>query len=214
MMPSRATLTFAELDRDVGSLIAAHPSAARTAGRPAGDTGPLRRSIIVLMSTAWENYVEQATREAFDVVIRAVGDDHSKLLGDVRSGLAALTKNNPWALAGDAWKTEAEKLVERQVSALNNAGPGQINGLFHFAFGLTDFVESLGWQGQPAGKVASQLGVLINEIRGDIVHRGTTTHRLNKRDVESWRTFVKRVVAATDVALADAINTNYGVRPW
>ena len=47
---------FDSLMQDVRNLDALHPAVKGTPGRPPGDTGPLLRSMVVLLHTAWENW--------------------------------------------------------------------------------------------------------------------------------------------------------------
>jgi hypothetical protein len=61
--------TYDSLIQDVQNLITLHPSAEGTRGRPAGDTGPRLRSAVVLVHTAWENYVERVAVEGLDFVL-------------------------------------------------------------------------------------------------------------------------------------------------
>lgn len=83
--------TYSNLLQDVQSV--ATLQTAREGGRPPGDTGPLRRSIVVL-HTAWENYVEEVAVEGSDFYFASIGSDHSLLPHPLRSKLGSL--KNPW----------------------------------------------------------------------------------------------------------------------
>jgi len=65
--------TYDSLIQDVQNLITLHPSTEGTRGRPAGDTGPLLRSAVVLLHTAWENYVERVAVEGLDFLLGQIG---------------------------------------------------------------------------------------------------------------------------------------------
>jgi hypothetical protein len=67
------------LIQDVQNLMTLHPSTAGTRGRPVGDTGPLLRSALALLHTAWENYVERVAIEGPDFLLGQIGSDHTKL---------------------------------------------------------------------------------------------------------------------------------------
>src|ERR1700683_1711879 len=95
---SQASQTYDSLIQDVQNLITLHPSTEGTRGRPAGDTGPLLRSAVVLLHTAWENYVERVAIEGLEFLLGQIGSDHPKLHHALEQKLAAL--KNPWALAG------------------------------------------------------------------------------------------------------------------
>jgi hypothetical protein len=82
--------TFDSLIKDVQNLITLHPSSTESRGRPAGDTGPLLRSAIVLLHTAWENYVEQVSLEGLNFLLQQIGDDHRLLPEPLEQRLSAL----------------------------------------------------------------------------------------------------------------------------
>ena len=99
------------LDPGRPELDSLHPSTQGTRGRPAGDTGPLLRSAVVLLHTAWENYVERMAIEGLEFLLGQIGSDHPKLHHALEQKLAAL--KNPWALAGTGWGTPADKYCDR-----------------------------------------------------------------------------------------------------
>lgn len=213
-MPSKGVDAFTELDRDVTNLLSLHPAEKGTPGRPKGDTGPLLRSTVVLIATAWETYVEQAVSQAFEHALDAIGEDHTKVLGQVRPAVENAGKKDPWSVSGLGWKTVAAQLVDARVKALNNAGPGQVNGLVYYALGFPDFLSSVSWQGMSATKITKELGELINDTRGDIVHTGKTRTRLGKSAVERWQNFMAQLVTNFDRQLANEVVDRYGSAPW
>ena len=109
--------TYHSLQQDAQNFVTLHPSQSGTAGRPAGDTGPLLRSTIVLLHTAWKNYVEQLAVEGLEAVLTWAGSDDSKLHTAMREKLGAL--KDPWALAGSRWQTKARAAVQNEAGRLN-----------------------------------------------------------------------------------------------
>jgi hypothetical protein len=152
--------------------------------------------------------------EAFRFALDAIHADHTKLLGGVRSGVESAGKKDPWVVSGLGWKNVASQLVEGKIKELNNAGPGQVVGLVHYALGIPDILAAVSWQSMNSGKVISELGTLINDVRGDIVHTGKTNVPLGKSTVERWQNFVSQLVKYFDRALAKEVEARYGLSPW
>ncbi|WP_157184003.1 HEPN domain-containing protein [Nocardia takedensis] len=189
-------MTYLTLRQDVQNLLVAHPSQSGSPGRPAGDTGPLLRSAIVLMHTAWENYVEQTAIQGLDDLLRRIGSDHTKLPRELRSELGK-TKN-PWALAGDGWKAAAKNAVAREADQLNTPTVEKTENLLNLAIGLPTALHTVSWQGTSNQKVRASLDEFVTKLRGEIVHKGTTPGRLHKGEVEGWIKFFDRLVSQLD----------------
>ncbi|MFC3965793.1 HEPN domain-containing protein [Nocardia jiangsuensis] len=181
---------------DVKNLLVAHPAQSGSPGRPAGDTGPLLRSSIVLLHTAWENYVEQIAIEGLNDLLKQIGSDHTRLPHRLRSELGAA--KNPWALAGDSWKTEARAAVEREAHRLNTPNVANTEKLLDLAVGLPNALHSVSWRGVSNQKVRDNLDEFVHEIRGEIVHKGITPGPLHKAGVEGWIRFFDRLVSQVD----------------
>ncbi|MBF4575180.1 HEPN domain-containing protein [Frondihabitans sp. VKM Ac-2883] len=76
MGDSRAySTTLASLMEDVRRLLAFYPNANDSSETTDNEAGPLLRSAVVLLHTAWENYVEQLAVEGF---IQGTGPTRSK----------------------------------------------------------------------------------------------------------------------------------------
>ncbi|MFI2478763.1 HEPN domain-containing protein [Nocardia xishanensis] len=193
--------TYLSLMQDVQNLLVAHPAQGGSPGRPAGDTGPLLRSAIVLLHTAWENYVEQVAVEGLDGLLKRIGSDHTKLPHRLRSELG--TVKNPWALAGDGWKSEARAAVEREANRLNTPNVSNTQKLLDLAIGLPTVLRSVSWRGASNQKVLDNLDEFVHNIRGEIVHKGTTSGPLHKGGVEGWINFFNRLVSQIDSTILD-----------
>lgn len=87
---SLRTETFIPLLHGAQNLVTLHPSQQGAPGRPPGDTGPLLRSTVVLVHTAWENYVEQIALEGLDFLLTQIGSDHRKLSATMLTKLGNL----------------------------------------------------------------------------------------------------------------------------
>ncbi|HEU0102375.1 MAG TPA: hypothetical protein VFR07_08665 [Mycobacteriales bacterium] len=53
-----------------------------------------------------------------------------------------------------------------------------------------DVLDSVRWQVAATPTAQAELTELVNDIRGEIVHRGTTPGNLNLPGVHSWRRFL------------------------
>lgn len=189
-------MTYLSLMQDVQNLLVAHPAQDGSPGRPAGDTGPLLRSAIVLLHTAWENYVEQVAVEGLENLLKQIGSDHTELPHRLRSELG--TVKNPWVLAGDGWKSEARAAVEREANRLNTPNVSNAEKLLDLAIGLPDALHGVSWRGTSNQKVLANLDEFVHNIRGEIVHKGTTPGPLHKGGVEGWINFFDRLVSQID----------------
>jgi hypothetical protein len=204
--------TYDSLILDVQNLITLHPSAKGTRGRPAGDTGPLLRSAIVLIHTAWENYVERVAIEGLDFLLGQIEFDHTKLHHALEQKLAAL--KNPWALAGTGWQSEARNAVDREAGRLNTPNVENTEQLLDLAIGLSDALHNISWPKMGKAKVLVNVDVFVHDIRGEIVHRGTTPGPLHKSGVESWVNFFDGLVSRLDKKIGTHLETGTGTAPW
>ncbi|MEV4211172.1 HEPN domain-containing protein [Micromonospora sp. NPDC049662] len=212
-MPSNATLVFEKLEQDVNALLTLH-SGAGSPGRPKGNNGPLLRSALVVLVTAWENYVEQVLSEAIDHVIPTIAADPTLLSPLLEEAVANKAAKSVWAVIGDGWLDVARKRVSHEIYTLNNAASRQVNDLVKKVLGIENILDAVNWQQYDAAKAQVELTSLVNDIRGEIVHRGTTPGSLHLAGVESWRSFMNNLVCCFDDALAEAVAKRFGSRPW
>jgi hypothetical protein len=204
--------TYDSLVQDVQNLITLHPSTEGTRGRPAGDTGPLLRSAVVLLHTAWENYVECMAVEGLDFLLGQIGSDHTKLHHALEQKLAA--SKNPWALAGTGWQAEARNAVGREAGRLNTPNVENTEKLLDLAIGLPDALHGISWPKVGKAKVLVNVDEFVHDIRGEIVHRGATPGPLHKGGVKSWIKFFDGLVSRLDEKIGMHLETETGARPW
>jgi hypothetical protein len=204
--------TYDSLIQDVQNLITLHPSAEGTRGRPAGDTGPLLRSAVVLLHTAWENYVERVALEGLDFSLSRIGSDHTKLHHALKQKLAAL--KNPWALAGSGWQTEARHAVASEAGRLNTPNVENTERLIDLAIGLPDALHDISWPKMAKVSVLANVDEFVHDIRGEIVHKGTTPGPLHKAGVKSWINFFDGLVSRLDARIGKHLDTETGTAPW
>ncbi|BCJ65652.1 HEPN domain-containing protein [Polymorphospora rubra] len=212
-MPSNATLVFEKLEQDVNALLTLHTGCG-SPGRPKGDNRPLLRSALVVLVTAWENYVEQVLSEATDHVIPTIAADPTLLSPFLREAVANKAEKSVWAVIGDGWLDVARKRLNHEIGTFNNAASRQVNDLTRKVLGIESILDAVNWQQYDAMKAQAELTALVNDIRGEIVHRGTTPSSLHLAGVKSWQSFMNNLVRCFDEALAEAVAMRYGSRPW
>ena len=54
----------------------------------------------------------------------------------------------------------------------------------------------------------------VHDIRGEIVHRGTTLGPLHKGGVKEWISFFDGLVSRLDEKIGTHLETETGVAPW
>lgn len=90
---------------------------------------------------------------------------------------------NPWALAGTGWQAEARNAVGQQVGRLNTPNVENTEKLLDLAIGLPDALHDVSWPKMGEAKALANVDEFAQDIRGEIVHRGTTPWTAPQR----WR---------------------------
>lgn len=192
---------------DVASLLEHHPAQADPKpGRPAGPGyGHLLRSGVALCYTAWEVYVEEALLETVELLMEDT--EPVDLPGTLREWVAE-AKPSPWAFVGDEWRSEVITLVARRIEGddkgrygFNTASVGNVDGLYRQVLGVSP-ICGVKWKGRSNAMVRREISQLV-EIRGEIVHKGTTPSALNLNGVRTWSDFVTRVCDKFDDQLVE-----------
>lgn len=199
----RAKLVLA----DVESLIEHHPAQGDPKpGRPAGaGYGHLLRSGVALCYTAWEVYVEEALVETVELLTETVSPAE---LPETFREWVVTAKPSPWAFVGDGWRDEAVALVRARIEGdgkgrfgFNTASVGNVEGLYQQVLGIAP-IYAVKWRGRSNEMVRRDVSDLV-EIRGEIVHKGTTPGALNLKGVRSWADFVTRLCEKFDEQLIE-----------
>lgn len=100
-------------------------------------------------------------------------------------------------------------------AGLNTPNCENTETLIAFATGLDDALAGLAWQRhQDSQQNRDDLDEFVHDIRGQIVHKGTTPDRLNKGGVKSWISFIQHVSEGVDLKLADHLESESCTRPW
>jgi hypothetical protein len=195
---------------DVDALLSMHPGYGTRAWR-GGRTGALLRATTVFMVTAWENYIEDVIRESFHSVLPSISQDPALLSRFLRDAVGRKASSNVWDVVGDGWLSAAEAAVSHEIESLNNPSASQVNGLVNKVLGFANFLDTIDCDGVQGLSAADSLTRLVNEIRGEIVHKGHTSEPLRTADVRTWKLFLERLVPAFGEELEIAVLAQYGV---
>ena len=207
---SNAYMVFTTILADVRVLSDFHPTQGAR-GRPKGDTRPLLRAMVVNLVTAWENYVEALATENTTEMLRRVDGEHQKLPGWLVHEVAIRNKDEPWNLAGDGWLRVVTELVEAQVSKLNTPSAENVDQLFARTLSISKMLSGCYWQKSSAPRVRRELDSLVLDVRGEIVHKGTTPTSLSLQGVRDWINFIEMLVDKFDRSMMTRFDAAYPI---
>ena len=197
----------ANLLSDVDSLLENHPaSKGPKPGKPAGPGyGPLLRSGTALCYTAWEVYVEEALIETVEWLLENLQPQE---LPQAMRDWVAKESSDPWAFVGDSWRSEVLRLVRNRVEGdaqgrrgFNTASVHNVKSLYREILGF-DPLQGIRWQNKSNTAVRADIALLV-QVRGEIVHKGTTPGALNLGGVRGWADFVRRLTEKFDGCLVE-----------
>lgn len=207
-MNSGAALNAAEsLLGDVDSLLDHHPAQKDPKpGKPPGPGyGPLLRAGTALCYTAWEVYVEEALLETVQWLL---DNSSAEDLPQALRTWVAEQSGDPWEFVGDSWRSAVLELVRSRLEGdgqgrygFNTASVPNVEGLYNQILGFNPLRE-IRWQKKANRSVRKDISDLV-EVRGEIVHRGTTPGALALGGVRAWADFVRRLTVKFDEKLVE-----------
>jgi hypothetical protein len=150
-------------------------------------------------------YVEEALLETVEwLVTQRPADEIPQAL---RSWVIE-QHEDPWTFVGDAWQAAIPALVRSRLEGddqgrygFNTASVAKVEALYSQILGYCPLRE-IGWQKKPNQSVRKDISLLV-QVRGEIVHRGSTPGTLNLAGVRSWADFVRRLTDRFDERLVD-----------
>ncbi|MCD0172356.1 HEPN domain-containing protein [Micrococcus luteus] len=192
---------------DVASLLDHHPAQKDPKpGKPAGPGyGPLLRASTALCYTAWEVYVEEALIETVSWMLDNRSPDD---LPDALRSWVSLQSGDPWAFVGDSWRSAVIEHVRARLEGdeqgrygFNTASVPGVESLYNQILGYSPLRE-ISWQKKANKAVRKDISTLV-QVRGEIVHRGSTPGALSLGGVRSWADFVRRLTEKFDACLVE-----------
>jgi hypothetical protein len=217
-MPSTARATFEANRQDVDRLMQLHTTeGGDEPGRRVG-LEVLNKSAIVLLCAVWEAYVEDLATEVIDHYVTHVGEVSKlpkRLPEQVHKELTDQSSTASWKLAGDGWRAHLRNRLNafeaQRNTGLNTPKASYVQHFFATAVGVTDVPAHWSWSGMAADKAQAKLDRLVT-LRGDIAHRGSTSAGgVRKGTVTDPRSFIRRLVEATDGYVCREVDRATGV---
>jgi len=197
----------ASLLRDVDSLLDHHPAQKDPRpGKPAGPGyAPLLRAGTALCYTAWEVYVEEALIETVTWLLESMPPNE---LPEALREWVSQQSGDPWAFVGDSWRSAVLDLVRSRLEGdeqgrfgFNTASVPGVEGLYMQILGYSPLRE-IRWQKKANSAVRKDISTLV-QVRGEIVHRGSTPGALSLGGVRSWADFVRRLTEKFDERMVE-----------
>lgn len=197
----------ASLLRDVDSLLDHHPAQKDPRpGKPAGPGyAPLLRAGTALCYTAWEVYVEEALIETVTWLLENMSPNE---LPEALREWVSQQSGDPWAFVGDSWRSAVLDLVRSRLEGdeqgrfgFNTANVPGVEGLYKQILGYSPLRE-IRWQKKANSAVRKDISTLV-QVRGEIVHRGSTPGALSLGGVRSWADFVRRLTEKFDERMVE-----------
>lgn len=193
---------------DIRTLLSAWESQRKPGkGRPPEALEVFVRSGVILLITAWEAFIEDALRQAFDLEIARAAAP-----ADVRKAFNAVAERwlqdapkapdvSSWA--GEGWKALISASFARELDKLNTPNSKNLASISTRYLGF-DITSSWSWKGTPSEAAAARLDDAIKR-RGDLVHQGKQISEqgrgAQKSELDAMMALVERLVSCSSSAL-------------
>lgn len=171
----------------------------------------ISRGALLLLSAAWEVYIEDVLVESVTHLTKKVAAP-DRLPSKVKKSIVAHTESHKhelksFELAGGGWKTVYIELADQMTKALNTPNKEKVNSLCEHLFGMQNL--SSNWTDQ----------TVINDFtkyRGHIAHKVRASGGyVYVEKVQEYMAKIQTVVRETDNAMIDyLIQLTPGTRPW
>jgi len=150
----------------------------------------IRKSMVVLMLSYWECYIEDEILETYTALYGKIRKAEN-LPDGVRHGLLSHLKNKhgtgwEWHLCGPSWKKHAESFVKKKCDDLNTPSAENIDKLVSQFCGKRNFTDDWYWSGISAKQTKEKLEQLI-VIRGAIAHGRAPSAGYNINNIDSYK---------------------------
>lgn len=207
-MPSNAYKVFnTEYKKDIERLLSNYEELKGThQGRRSLDH--LFRSGVLLLSAAWEVYIEDVLVESVHIVAKEI--DLESVLNPVKKTLckAAAKEKDELAvlnlLGGDNWRGFYMELVEGEVLKLHNPKSGKIDELYQKYLGIDTISSNFTEDGLDDFLTA----------RGEIAHRMKGAEYLKKDVFINYVRMIDHLVDDVDEFLYGNLKLLLGRTPW
>jgi hypothetical protein len=229
-MASLARKSFDDNSKDIKRLLdvwnALQRLAKRVPQKSDGTEIPATRivflkSIIVLLISYWEAYLEDIAGEALKHIIQNVKDSN-ELPKELKKAITKeLEKEKDelavWKLCGDNWRMlcldRFQVLTEQRNRNFNSPKSYLTNEFIQKSIGLENITKKWKTDTLDSEQCNKKLDDLI-ELRGAIAHRGKVTRTLTMDSVTADIEFIKKLVASTGGAINSFVKKITHISLW
>lgn len=220
-MPSIAFEKFVANQKDVQLLWHAHREMLGDSSKLNDKAEVINRATIVFITAIWESYVEDVTREAFEILVDAPLSS-SAMPNLVKSKLidAVIQTNNKmdvWKIAGDGWKSlleeHKEKILSDRIESFHSPKSDKVRDLLRDLLGIRNITQFWGESQETSIPNSEALDSYIS-MRGDIAHRLRTSRKIRKKDAKNYLALITELCQITDREVGRHIQSTTGSHPW
>ena len=179
------------------------------------------KSIIVLLISYWESYLEDIAGEALKHIIQNVKDSN-ELPKELKKAITKELEKEPdelavWKLCGDNWRKlcldRFQTLTEQRNRNFNSPKSYLTNEFIQKSIGLENITKKWKTDTLDSDECNKKLDDLI-ELRGAIAHRGKVTRKLTMKSVAADIEFIKKLVASTGGAINSFVKKITKISLW
>jgi hypothetical protein len=204
-------------EREVLRLLEIHEQLTGTGPGRRHEVQVLHKSAIVLLTAAWEAFVEDLAEGALRFMINNARD-HTVFPQPVLERVASSHNGiKAWNLAGQGWKQalrdHLKHVLARTTGTLNTPKTAQVDELFEKTIGMVGLSATWRWKGSTPAKAASKLDDMVT-LRGSIAHRVLAARDVGKAEVRQAAWFVLRIGSASSNAIRQHVRSRTGKYPW
>ena len=179
------------------------------------------KSIIILLVSYWEAYLEDIAEEALKHIIQKV-ENSNKLPKELKKEIAKELNNEKddlavWKLCGDNWRQLCLKrfdvLTENRNRNFNSPKSHLTNEFIQKAIGLENITSVWKTNTLNSKECSKRLDDII-ALRGAIAHRGNVTRKITLESVGEDVEFIKKLVAKTGGAINTFVKKTTNIPLW
>lgn len=181
----------------------------------------LNKGAILFSCAAFEAFVEDLARRAFDHITLNAPDHHALPKPLLQAIAKALKEDrhdlNVWTLAGDGWRKKLEsyknEIIRSHIGPFNTPKPHNIQELLSKLIALENISTSWEWNRVTVEAAKEKLKTFV-ELRGALAHGEQPAPVVRKLDVENYIKFLAPLSVRTSNTVRAHCHAITGSYPW